>query len=567
MGLGLLPVKIECCHPRQTTNHNRPFTHPATPWATPSHPGRTILIAPDIIKPVFADTLHRDDPGVRVAQIEASTFDAAQSIRRAFHSSRTVTPGIRDQSATLSESQDAATGPSVSSKLEFAERVVHPEHEHDKFSQDHDDVAAATTENETEQSPPPQYPASEASSSSRPPPFSSLFAPLIDTAGESSSKVVGAASTEACASGSVAAPAYSSCPPLESSPFQPDGTSARAFYDPVEETKRALPQDTKAEPGRKDEDAEPPPAYSEGDSPLHAFTYVMSAAGGAASIITQVQQGGPPINAIGDVGADETIAMDLRGTRFVLSRDELLTLPEFVLLSLFPNGLFPEGHMTGFSENDAVQVDYDPVSLQYMLDFFRNVAQTIPAESSPGASQDGDAMSVEPLGSRDDSSKRAGIIVLREDLDFYVIPPQANISQPDMIEVKRAAAKALQRQDGIFSGLKRSDEPGTTEAHLIEMLTAGGFNHDDTWGHRAGEPNKAVICSLALARLRSDIRGNDMGTNAVGMAQKLLLFWRKPARRCWWEGVELDNVDGVQGKLKVWIRRVWTLEMSVIGLR
>jgi hypothetical protein len=45
------------------------------------------------------------------------------------------------------------------------------------------------------------------------------------------------------------------------------------------------------------------------------------------------------------------------------------------------------------------------------------------------------------------------------------------------------------------------------------------------------------------------------------MAQKLLLFWRKPARRCWWEGVELDNVRGVEGKLKVWIRRVWTLEM------
>jgi hypothetical protein len=51
------------------------------------------------------------------------------------------------------------------------------------------------------------------------------------------------------------------------------------------------------------------------------------------------------------------------------------------------------------------------------------------------------------------------------------------------------------------------------------------------------------------------------------MAQKLLLFWRKPARRCWWEGVELESVDGVEGKLKVWIRRVWTLEMSVIGLR
>ncbi|KAI1457012.1 general stress response protein Whi2 [Annulohypoxylon moriforme] len=348
----------------------------------------------------------------------------------------------------------------------------------------------------------------------------------------------------------------------------------------------------------------------------------MAAAGGASSIITQVQQGGPPINAIGDVGADETITMDLRGTRFVLSRDELLTLPEFVLLSLFPNGLFPEGHMGGFSEGDAVQVDvstlndksttrftpmsssivtqevtpqttslprsstlrnlvsnidihftdltsqYDPASLQYMLDFFRNVAQSIPNESSPSASPDGGAVPIDSLGGRgEDGSKRAGIIVLREDLDFYAIPPRANINQAEMIEVKRAAARALLKQDGIFSGLKRSDEPGTTEAHLIEMLTAGGFNHDDRWGHRAGEPNKAVVCSLALARLRSDIRGNDMGSNAVGMAQKLLLFWRKPARRCWWEGVDLNDVEGVDGPLKVWIRRVWTLEMSVIGLR
>ncbi len=88
-----------------------------------------------------------------------------------------------------------------------------------------------------------------------------------------------------------------------------------------------------------------------------------------------------------------------------------------------------------------------------------------------------------------------------------------------------------------------------------------GFNHDDRWGHRAGEPNKAVICSLALAKLRTDIRSDIASNNAVGMAQKLLLFWRKPARRCWWEGVELDGVEGVEGKLKVWIRRVWTLEM------
>jgi hypothetical protein len=87
-----------------------------------------------------------------------------------------------------------------------------------------------------------------------------------------------------------------------------------------------------------------------------------------------------------------------------------------------------------------------------------------------------------------------------------------------------------------------------------------------------------MVCSLALARLRTeaptvngDAPGDDAAqqaanANAAGMAQKLLLFWRKPARRCWWEGVELD-VDGVPRRLKVWIRRVWTLEMSVIGLR
>ncbi|KAK1915554.1 hypothetical protein P3342_003364 [Pyrenophora teres f. teres] len=299
----------------------------------------------------------------------------------------------------------------------------------------------------------------------------------------------------------------------------------------------------------------------------------MASAGGPASIITQVSQtsAGPPINTLG--GSDENITLELRGTRFTLSRDELLTLPEFVLLSLFPNGLLPDGHMNSYHDGDVYPVDYDPNSLQYMLEFFRTVAQTIPASPpSPTASSEhpSEAVPIEPMhgSARDMLQDRAGIIVLREDLDFYAIPPHRDISQPEMIEVKRAAGEALLRQDGIFSGLRKSEEPGTTEQHLIEMLTAGGFNHDDRWGHRAGEPNKAVICSIALARLRTDIKGNDLAnSNAVGMAQKLLLFWRKPARRCWWEGVELENVRGVEGKLKVWIRRVWTLEMSVIGLR
>ncbi|RYP51690.1 hypothetical protein DL768_002991 [Monosporascus sp. mg162] len=537
--------------------------------------------------------------------------------------------GVRQEqlTATLSDSQEDSYGPSASAESPPTPTIR--EEEKLRFvGHHHQDEADNLSRG---RSPPPRYPypASEASGSTSfslasprpaPPPFSSLYnsASPEDLADHHLQLPPPTSNplSEAEASSATAAPAYAPLASASSDTRQFEQTGS--YQDAVAETKSALPQDVKggeSSSQKGDDPSEPPPAYEEGDSPLLSFTYLMAAAGGTSSIITQVQQGGPNVNAIGDVGADETITMDLRGTRFVLSRDELLTLPEFVLLSLFPNGLFPEGHMGGFSDGDAVQVDvsslgensiaqlpasntsssiasiawlftahllrasmirrflsninihftdftsqYDPASLQYMLQFFRSVAQSIPNESSPTSSPEGGAVPIDSLGGRnEDGSKRAGIIVLREDLDFYAIPPRPNITQAEMIEVKRATARALLKQDGIFSGLKRSDEPGTTEAHLIEMLTAGsGFNHDDRWGHRAGEPNKAVVCSLALARLRSDIKGNEMGNNAVGMAQKLLLFWRKPARRCWWEGVSLTDVEGVDGPLKVWIRRLGT---------
>lgn len=77
---------------------------------------------------------------------------------------------------------------------------------------------------------------------------------------------------------------------------------------------------------------------------------------------------------------------------------------------------------------------------------------------------------------------------------------------------------------------------------------------------------------------------------------KLLLFWRKPARKCWWgeEDIELEvevfgswkdeskkiielilptNVDPeaelhkIIVPVRLHIRRVWTLELSVIGVQ
>ncbi|EZF41273.1 hypothetical protein H102_04848 [Trichophyton rubrum CBS 100081] len=431
----------------------------------------------------------------------------------------------------------------------------------------------STVDNNTNSriNPPPRHSLPSGSSSSSsvlsplPPSFSSLYLSADHEEEEVGLDQFNNSSHSVAESGASSPPTFAPAPPFE----EASPSSAPVPPRVVTETKAELSRDKGESSGKGQDDGEPPPPYTEGSIPLQSFTYVMAAAGGASSIITQVQQtGGPPLNSLGDIGGDEHITLDLRGMRFTLSRDELLTLPEFVLLSLFPNGLLPDGHMGSFHEGDVYPVDYDPLSLQYLLDFFRAVAQSIPSSSpSPTTSPTVEAADPIPNPARDMLQDRAGIIVLREDLDFYAIPPTAEIEHAEMMEIKRAAGRALLKQDGIFSGLRKSDEPGSTEQHLIEMLTAGGFNHDDRWGHRAGEPNKAVICSLALAKLRTDIRGDMANSNAVGMAQKLLLFWRKPARRCWWEGVELENVEGVKGKLKVWIRRVWTLEMSVIGLR
>lgn len=207
-----------------------------------------------------------------------------------------------------------------------------------------------------QRSPPPQYPASEASGSSafRPPPsFSSLFPTADHDAAEShldpcEPYKATPGGPDDVAAVSAAAPAYA--PPDQVAPEPSNSASAVLHFR--DETKRALPQDTKGHAGEqssrssKDEETEPPPAYSEGTSPLQSFTYLMAAAGGASSIITQVQQGGQSINPLGgrllfslslslsrirnapvcffffqadngpshpaDVPGDETISMDLR---------------------------------------------------------------------------------------------------------------------------------------------------------------------------------------------------------------------------------------------------------------
>lgn len=73
------------------------------------------------------------------------------------------------------------------------------------------------------------------------------------------------------------------------------------------------------------------------------------------------------------------------------------------------------------------------------------------------------------------------------------------------------------------------------------MLTEkhSGFDREDTWGFRAIEPSRCCISSIALVLLKTGIVHNGPPYNSepavtvdhvqMGTAQKLLLFWRKPA--------------------------------------
>jgi ATP-binding cassette, subfamily F, member 3 len=132
------------------------------------------------------------------------------------------------------------------------------------------------------------------SESPYPPPFSSLYFPSRDSDDQRN---------KACET------TQDESPPA----FTASASSSSAAAAAAAETKAALPRDTKDGSSSKDiDDGEPPPPYSEGDSPLDSFTYLMASAGGPASIITQVSQTsvGPPINTLG--GSDENITLELR---------------------------------------------------------------------------------------------------------------------------------------------------------------------------------------------------------------------------------------------------------------
>ncbi|KAL7326704.1 hypothetical protein PS15p_208998 [Mucor circinelloides] len=249
----------------------------------------------------------------------------------------------------------------------------------------------------------------------------------------------------------------------------------------------------------------------------------------------------------------QILDLDLRGTRVKLDRETLVSLPESLLIAMFPNGLVlgkrnpstydsseeddyddePQERENEESEtrgeqtaaNDDVLttfVDFDAACLKYVLMFYHQAQEARDQQqevesifaSTPAAQYYPSLLDKQP------------IIVLREELEYYCVASSSKKENHE--KIKLAAGKYLKQHDQVFAALQKNiaRENNVAEQHLIDMLCDAGFTREDSWGYRELEPSKTCIVSMSLVLLKTTGPDNHMAT-----AQKLLLFWRKPAVR------------------------------------
>ncbi|RIA98687.1 hypothetical protein C1645_795696 [Glomus cerebriforme] len=284
------------------------------------------------------------------------------------------------------------------------------------------------------------------------------------------------------------------------------------------------------------------------------------------------------------------LILELRGIRFEIDREMLMSLPESILIVMFPNGLIlgrsgaldyeeeeeQDDHASTDSmelEDQVIYVDFDPLCLEYIMNFYKTAQDAF-------YSNQGSSSNFPHSPTQNPLLNKQAIIVLREELDYFTIPPKSkkkdntssspvgNTSEAlemtevesttNIYELKTECGTILLDQRKIFTALQRNvnKENNVAEQHLIDMLCVSGFSRDDEWGYRNIEPHKTSIVSIALVMLKTTGQSNQMAT-----AQKLLLFWRKPARKCWWDGLEV-SVGTIP--IRLWCRRTWTLELALV---
>ena len=133
-------------------------------------------------------------------------------------------------------------------------------------------------------------------------------------------------------------------------------------------------------------------------------------------------------------------------------------------------------------------MQFDPDCFSYVLQFFKGASDTFyGTQNSPGlfAAQqhlvDGSPSSdFGPTTSQNPLLTKQAIIVLREELEYFSIPPKdgkpttdaQGVANEALVEVKRRSGKYLMEKRNIFTALQRNvhKENNVAEQHLIDML-------------------------------------------------------------------------------------------------
>jgi hypothetical protein len=129
---------------------------------------------------------------------------------------------------------------------------------------------------------------------------------------------------------------------------------------------------------------------------------------------------------------------------------------------------------------------FDPDCFSFVLQFFRSASDTFyGTETSPGlylAQQH--LIDVSPPSdfapNQNPLLSKQAIIVLREELEYFSIPPKGGdastdangIANESMLDLKRECGKYLLEKRSIFTALQRNvnKENNIAEQHLIDML-------------------------------------------------------------------------------------------------
>lgn len=286
----------------------------------------------------------------------------------------------------------------------------------------------------------------------------------------------------------------------------------------------------------------------------------------------------------------ELLVLNLNGAKFEILRELFFTLPECILICLSlgttPQPQVDETGQVYFpddSDDGLINIDFNPKCFEYVLmkisDVGRgltpvNVMQYKMRPTSASGNNEEMLYDVEqadeipwlpnnPNAIPQVLEQRPSFIVLKEDLEYYLFN-QTNIDDHELNDLKNEVGNMFanaQENMHIFRGLRNSQELNSPEYFLMQMLVQAGMRPEQLWDYRERYENTSRVSSMQLTQVK--LPPSEM-IESIHALHKLLLFWRKPAKKCWWDRKEML----ISGKpLVVHCRRVWTLELDILGLK